>query len=203
MDELNYARAREIFLALGAYEDAATLADDCLYLPALAHLDNKEFALAEALLLQLPERQSAQLKLQEVYYNWGDMLFKAQQFEDAAAKFLQAGDYLDAFRRASECLYEPAILLFTQGQYEKAKSYFDQILAYRDSQIMSQQASYHMGRQAIEAEQWQTAKDRLSEAPDVQDAQPLLRKPTTNWRKPRWRPASLRRPRACLKRQAM
>ncbi|NLE69011.1 MAG: hypothetical protein GX611_02350, partial [Clostridiales bacterium] len=167
MEELDYAPAREKFLALGDYEDAPRLAVDCLYLPALSHLENKEFALAEGLLKQLPDHQNARLKLQEVYYAWGDMLFSAQEFEDAAVKFLAAGDYLDAFRRASECLYEPAILLFTQGQFEKAKEYFDQILAYRDSRILSQQASYQMGKAAQEAKDWQTARDRFGEAPDV------------------------------------
>ena len=37
MDELSYDSAREKLLALGDYRDAAALADDCLFLPALAH----------------------------------------------------------------------------------------------------------------------------------------------------------------------
>ena len=40
MEERDYETAREKLLALNDYQDAATLADDCLYLPALIHLGN-------------------------------------------------------------------------------------------------------------------------------------------------------------------
>ncbi len=116
MEELDYEAAREKLLALGDYQDAAKLAEDCLYLPAISALEKKEYAKAEALLKQMAGSQTAELKLKEVYYGWGSLLFSQEDYDLAAEKFLLAGDYLDAFRRASECLYEPAIALFQQGE---------------------------------------------------------------------------------------
>ena len=68
MEEFSYGAAREKMLELGNYKDASALADDCLYLPALDHLEKAEYEQAEALLLRLPHRQAARLKLQETYY---------------------------------------------------------------------------------------------------------------------------------------
>ncbi len=180
MEELSWGEAREKLLALGGYQDAGELADDCLYLPALDHLQAGEYALAEGLLQQLPERQAARLKLQETYYAWGGMLFSAKEYEQAAEKFLAAGDYLDAFRRASECLYEPALILMQAGDFAGAKANFDQILAYQDSALLSQQCSYQLGLLAMAEEKWDEAAEHLSLAPDVAEAPLKLREANYN-----------------------
>ncbi len=142
MEELDYEAAREKLLALGDYQDAAKLAEDCLYLPAISALERIRQG-----------RGPAQAD------GWQpDGGAEGKRSTTAGATCCSPRRTMTWRRRSSRwrgpfrrlppglnCLYEPAIALFQQGEYEKAKEKFDQILAYRDSTILSQESSYRLG----------------------------------------------------------
>ena len=143
MSQKDYTAAREKYLSLGAYSDAATQANDCLYQPALSAIDSGDYLSAISLLTQLDSAyQNTALRLQEAYYGAAEQYFDQQNYETAADYYLLAGDYLDAYSQATACLYEPAYALMQDGDYAAAKESFDKILTFRDSQQLSYECSY-------------------------------------------------------------
>ena len=175
MEAGQYADAREKFLALDQYQDAARRAQLCLYQPALAALEETDYARAIELLTQLDAGfEGTALKLQEAYYGLAGAYFASQQYDEAAEYYLLAGDYRDAYSQATACLYEPACQLLEQGEYAQAKEMFDKILAFRDSLEKSWQCAEGLGRIAMEAGDYETARTILGEAIDYEPAQALL-----------------------------
>lgn len=174
-EDLDYAAAREKFLALGDYRDSDAQAQECLYLPALTAMEKQAYSEALSLLSQLPEGyRDVTLKTQEANYLWGDMLFAAEAYDDAAEKYLTAGDYLDSYLKASSCLYEPALALMAQEEYAAAKEKLDRIKAFRDAARLSEECSCQMGRAALLAGDHAAAIGHFRDAPNVPDAQTLL-----------------------------
>lgn len=176
MQKLEYETAREKFAALGAYKNAAHLADECLYLPAVNALEEKNFEKAIVLFGRLPHRQDAILKIPESFYIWGEMLFEEGDYTQAAEKFLAAGAYRDAYRRATECLYKPAVEKMANKEYEQAKAMFDKIPEFEDAKQMSLKCSLELGRKEMEDGDYAQAVLHLKEADSIEEARLLLKK---------------------------
>lgn len=176
MDGGEYAQAREKFLQLGNYEDAVRRAQLCLYQPALAVLTAGDYQEAIGLFTQLdPGFESTAVRLQEAYYGLANVYFGEKNYDTAAEYYLLAGDYRDAYSQATACLYEPACDLFDAGEYAQAKEMFDKIPAFRDSLTKSWQCSEALGRQALEAGDYELARTYLAAAQEYEPAQELMR----------------------------
>ena len=175
MENLDYASAREKFLVLGSYQESASLAEACLYKPALAHLEKGEFPQAIALLSQLKDQTLALPKLQESYYRWGDQLFAAQDYEVAAEKFLLAGEYLDSSLRAAACLYEPAKVMMAAGDYAGAREKLLKVPTFQDAAMLAQECAFRLGLEAMQANDYELALSHLQLAPAVPEAAAALR----------------------------
>jgi tetratricopeptide (TPR) repeat protein len=175
MESLDYSAAREKLLSVGNFSDAAALADQCLFLPAVALKEKGDYLAAAALFAQLPDYPGAQTGLQECYYRQGDMLFALENYDEAAEYFLKAGDYLDAWRRATACLYAPAVKAMDAGDYAGAKAMFDKILTYQDAQARSWECTYQMGLARMAAQEYDLAAELFSSIPEHAAAQEALK----------------------------
>jgi len=176
MEDLEFFAAREKYLSLGDYEDAAALASACVYTPAVDAIETGDYLNAIDLLSLLdPAYQNTALRLQEAHYGAANNYFNAGNYETAADHYLLAGDYKDAYSQATACLYEPAFTLFSQGQYAVAKESFDKILSFRDSQLLSWQCSYYMALEQKELGRYDEARALLNDALGYEDAALLMK----------------------------
>ncbi|MHC1786821.1 MAG: hypothetical protein AB9880_07160 [Christensenellales bacterium] len=175
MDNFAYSEAREKFLTLATYQDSAKLAEDCLYKPALAHLEKGEFEQAEVLLTQMADQTLALPKLQDTYYRWGDQLFALTQYEAASEKYLLAGDYLDSSLKAANCLYEPAKGLMAAGDWAAAREKLLKIPGFQDASALAAACLYHLGLEAVKAGDYPAAIANFEGAAGVPEAADALK----------------------------
>lgn len=152
MDNMDYTAAREKFLSLGSYQDAADKAAMCLYQPAQADMQSGDYLDAIALLEQLDtDFENTADYLKASYYGAANQYFSNEEYETAAEYYLKAGDYLDAYTQATACLYEPAVDLYEQGDYAQAKEMLEKIAGFRNAQELVNDCCRQLAREKAEA----------------------------------------------------
>lgn len=101
LENHKYTDAREIFAALGTYEDAATQLKACDYAIALQKKEVGQLEEAAALLESISGYSDADEQLKIVRYAQGEKAVADSLSLAAAQFFTQAGDYSDAADRAA------------------------------------------------------------------------------------------------------
>lgn len=101
LENQKYTEAREIFAALGTYEDAATQLKACDYAIALQKKEAGQLDEAAALLESISGYSDADEQLKIVRYAQGEKAVADSLPLAAAQFFTQAGDYSDAADRAA------------------------------------------------------------------------------------------------------
>ena len=96
LENQKYTEAREIFAALGTYEDAATQLKACDYAIALQKKEDGQLDEAAALLESISGYSDADEQLKIVRYAQGEKAVADSLPLAAAQFFTQAGDYSDA-----------------------------------------------------------------------------------------------------------
>ena len=121
LENQKYTEAREIFAALGTYEDAATQLKACDYAIALQKKDAGQLEDAAALLESVSGYSDAYEQLKIVRYAQGEKAVEDSLPLAAAQFFTEAGDYSDAAELAAVqyAAYYGPIAESARAQYEQ------------------------------------------------------------------------------------
>ncbi len=162
MDAGDAAKAKAVFLELGAFEDAKSMAQECQsiidYNAAKQMMDNERFADAEKAFAALGGFEDAEKMAEEcrntIEYNSAVLLKESGKLEQAKNAFLALGNFQDAAQMARDCQneldYNAAVALMETGQYEQAKQIFDSLDKFWDSSTLSSACRNHMDYSAAE-----------------------------------------------------
>lgn len=139
--------AREIFAALGDYEQSAEYVRKCDYQTAellLAQGSNEE---AAVLYSSISDYADAALKVKQAKYNIAVEMLENSQYAEAKAAFEELGNYLDSADRIRVADYNLGLAALEAGEYQTAIDYFKEILGYQDSEERYYEASYGLANQ--------------------------------------------------------
>ena len=127
MEGRYYVLAREAFLALGDYRDAAQLADACVYEPARELMAAGDYAAAIRQLTRIPEYEDSAALIRECQYRMGLALEEEGDLAGAAEAFFAAGDTEDAQARARSAAGTLGDAAFAGGDYETALAWYERM----------------------------------------------------------------------------
>ena len=129
----DYDTARELFLSLADYADAATRAAACLYEQALARMESGEYDEAVSLLSQIPDYEDSRTLIQKSWYLKGFVLENEGNPEAAREAYLAAGNYEDAAERASAIQMTWADAFLAAKDVESALPLYQALDGYADA----------------------------------------------------------------------
>lgn len=133
MERREYETARGLFLSLGSWRDAETLAKACLYEPALILIESGDYDGAIALLEQIPEYEDSADLIRKSYYLKGFMLENEGRYDEAREAYLAADGYEDAQERANAILMAKADALAEQKDYAGALPLYRSLDGFADA----------------------------------------------------------------------
>lgn len=169
-----YVLARNAFLKLGDYRDAADQADACIYLPALSLIENGEYDAARTQLERIPTYEDSAELILKCFYLKGLALEKKEDYAGAADAYFAAGEYEDAAEKARELTYILAEDAFTAASFEKAAAWYQRIPGYLDADEKALASVYTLARRAISDLEYKKALTLLASLPeDYEDAAEL------------------------------
>lgn len=100
-------------------------------------------------------------------------LMQAGSYEEAFAVFTQIPDYEDSTRYAAECLYDLGVLSYNAGQTDTAWGYVERLQSeYPDYDCtdLLQCCSYSLGKQELEAGNYEAARNWFAKAGGYSDS---------------------------------
>ncbi len=144
--------AGESFRLAGDYSDAAEQVSGCLYAPAVAAMEEKDYARARTLLAQILAYEDATARWQACTYQLALTAMKDTEYAQARALLAELPeDYEDVAVRRQESWYQPALAAAARGDYQQALDYFAQVPDYRDSVKRADQARESLAESLREA----------------------------------------------------
>lgn len=162
-----YPEAREAFLALGDYGDAATQAKQAVYLPALAAMENQDYDTALALWQEIPDYEDAATQIQASWYGKGQQLLAAGSPLEAGEAFRNAGDYPGAGDMVGVCLYQAAEDAYGRTDYATAITYYDMMPdTYEDVAAKRNACRYDWAKSSLKDKEYIQATSLLAQLPD-------------------------------------
>lgn len=169
-DEATLLAARDVFTALGDYEDAPALLQEADWLRARLLLQGGDTASASALYAALGDYKDSPQQLKECAYRDAKALLEARAYGDAREAFLALGDYNDAADQARECVYQAAAEALANGDAAAAIEQFGAITGYRDADAQQRAAYYLRGTMLADSGDMVAAGDAFLAAGDHEDA---------------------------------
>ncbi len=120
-DNQEYARAAELFSALGTYSDSDSYVDYCLALDAFQKEDY------EVALERFEQQKNFQKTAKYILYTKGMISYQkskyweaATYFEECSKSLIGTAKFLDSREKAQTCYYTSGWILETRGDYERA-----------------------------------------------------------------------------------
>ena len=171
MEEGDEDGAIQLFSQISEYRDSREKTLICHYRKAekMAAEGNLEGAAAEYLMAG--EYEDASAKGQEAIYTLAEQAADAGNITDAQRLYASIPGFRDADERNSQFLFTMAARSYDDHEYLRA---LDLLRAmpqeYDDSEALHRKAAYQAGRNAIEAEDWESALLLMEEAGSYQDA---------------------------------
>ena len=166
MNQRYYVLARNIFLGLGDYRDAAKQADACIYLPALALMENGEYDAAIRQLERIPNYEDSAELIHHCSYLKGLTLEQKEDLAGAAEAYFTAGDYQDAPDKARALTYILAEDAFSVASFEKAMELYARIPGYEDADEKYLASLYTLGHRALADQEYNRALTLLERLPE-------------------------------------
>lgn len=124
------AEAREIFTALGNYQDSADYIIKIDYEMAELLFANGQYEQALELYTSITSYADSALKIKEVRYQLALAMLERKEFDEAKAAFTELGNFKDSAEKIIECDYNLGLDAQDSEEYERAKDYFDSTRAY-------------------------------------------------------------------------
>ena len=176
LENKQYAEAREIFLSLGSYPEAAARASECIYRPAAEQMAAGLWEEAVARLSQISDYKDARTLIKRCHYMLGLAKEAEGDLEVAGVEYLMAGDYGDgdARERGQQVVYVLAEQALEQGDLTKAQKLYASIPDWQDAGEKNHACLYELATRAIRETEYNRALELLQELPeDYQDTETL------------------------------
>ncbi len=155
-----YDRAKEAFVNMGDYRDAAQQALECEYQKAAdlyAQGDAENMEQAVVLFAALADYADSAEKVPQVKYDLGCLYLENAKYEQAVEKFQQIIDYGDSAEKLNETVYRQAKVLLDAQNYVAARVLFAGLADYSDARDMTRECNYRMAEAKLEAGDYQGA----------------------------------------------
>ncbi len=157
--------AREEYLALGDYREAADRAAECLYLPAMEMIENGEYDAALDKLGQIPDYQDSREQIRRCNYLKGNMLEKAGDRDGAIACFRTAEGYEDAKTRADALLRSAADESYASGNLDAALTLYEQLTEDPEAVEKTRECARTLAQTAYKNAEYLRAVELLDKLP--------------------------------------
>lgn len=132
MESGDYEGAREVFTALGGYQDAAAKITECDYHLALNAMMLAKYDEAIAGFEALGDYEDSQSRLTECRYSKASVLFDGGHLAEAEVIYKDLGDYKDSAELVKECEYQTAAALYEEEKYDEALVIFASLADYKE-----------------------------------------------------------------------
>ncbi len=173
-----YSDAKEAFVALGSYRNAAVLVQECDYRMAAALLEEGKFDQAKGMFTALGAYQDAPAMINECDYRQASAHLDNGQFEQAAALFgaLAEKEYRDAGTMVLETDYRQADSILQSGDYAKAELLLTPLVGkkYKDAEGLLNEAYYQRAQALLKSGRPDAAFPVLAKIKQYKDSQALL-----------------------------
>ena len=162
----NYAEARKVWLSLGDRPGAKEQAALCVYDPAMALMEARDWDGAIQMLSEIPDWSDSRDKTLECHYHKAEEKLEAGDFEGASNEFLLAGNWSDAPERCKALTYALAESLYSDGDVKGAQPLYASIPGYQDADDKDRACRYTMAKSAANDLEYTLALELLSGIPD-------------------------------------
>lgn len=157
----NYTEAREIFLSLGDYEDAKTMASECLYIPAREKMDQGDWDGAIELFSGILDFRESRKMTQECHFRKGQALEEAGDLEQASNEYLLAGTWPEAASRYRDLVVRMADSLKEEGDLKGAHALYASLPDYKPAQDKDIAVRYELAKKSGEIREFTLALEYL------------------------------------------
>ena len=162
-----YAEAREVWLILGddmpgAREQAAL----CVYEPAKALMEEKDWDGAIALFSTIPDYQDSREKTLECHYCLAQKYYEAGDTAGAAREYLLAGSFSDAQEQYTALTYGQAEELYKAGDITGAQTLYASLPDYEAAQEKDRDCRYQLAENAASILEYTAVLEWLKDVPD-------------------------------------
>ncbi len=141
------AQAKQMFVALGDYEQSADYAMRCDYQQAELLMVAEGYEAAINIYTSISGYADSALKIQEAKYRLAVKMLENENYEDAKTAFTELGNYLDSMDRIHVCDYQLGIAALEAENYESAVDYLDAAIGYLDAEEKYFEANYGLANQ--------------------------------------------------------
>jgi tetratricopeptide (TPR) repeat protein len=179
-----YTRAKEMFLALEDYRDAADMVFQSDYLRAG---DTRKtgtltsLKAAQDIYESIPDyKDSARLALR-MRYERAELLRNGAEYEQAIALYEELGDYDGAAQQALLARYQWANTLMDELDYSGARAMFLALGSYSDASRLAEECLYLPANRYLEQNEFAKAQALFEQMSDQERAQPRLKELYYRW----------------------
>ena len=162
----DYAAAREIFLALGDYEDAKTLASECLYIPAREKMEQADWDGAIEMLSSILDYRESRKMAQECHFRKGQELEAAGEPEQASNEYLLAGTWPEAASNYRRLIVEMADNLRAAGDLKGAHALYASLPDYKEAVDKDIDVRYELAQKQAGIREYTMALEYLEDIGD-------------------------------------
>ncbi len=148
LDERQYDAAREIFLSLGSYPNADTMAKECVCRQAYDAMNAGDYGTAIALYEKILGYENATQNLQNCHYKIAESLEDAGDYAGAAEEYILADGWRNSAVKKAEMYYNMAEDALERGDYAEARRLYNSSDQYEDSVIHDLYCAYMLGTAA-------------------------------------------------------
>lgn len=165
LDERKYEDARKIFVSLGSYPNAATMASECVWREANAAMEQKDYAGAIELYNQILGYAESRARMQECHFRIAEGYELEDNFAAAAEEYKLADTWDIARQKLWEMIDYQAEAAIREGDWEEAKRLYNTVPEYEGAQKGNLTCAYMLGFKAFAASDFPAAYAYLSELP--------------------------------------
>ena len=168
-----YASAKEQFLALEDYSNAAEMAVECDYQSAMSSLKNGTYTslrVAQQGFDALGSYKDSALRAMEARYTQAEKYFSSGQWENAIRLYSEVPGYEDAALRIRQSYYAWGSELMKSGDYAAAREKFLAIAGYQDADTQAMECLYQPALAKLNAGDAEGAVESFSAILDYRDS---------------------------------
>jgi len=162
----NYSEARTIFLELGDFEDARTMASECLYIPAREKMDQGDWDGAIEMLSGILDFRESRKMTQECHFRKAQALEEAGNLEEASKEYLLAGTWPEASSRYTALVVRMADDLAAAGDLKGAHSLYSSVPDSQEAMEKDKAVRYQLAKKAGEIREYTLALEYLQDIED-------------------------------------
>lgn len=173
----NAMKDREYQLALtllatlpDSYEDVLELRQECVYLPATASLNGKDWQAAADGFERISTYKDSADKLIQARYGLAAQKAEEGEWETAASLYALLGDYKDSETNLLATRYGLGVKRLQEGLWNEAAAVFTELTGYRDSADKLNEAMYHQAEDAYGAGDYRAAREQFAALGGYSDA---------------------------------